>query len=86
MIYIIMSECRFKEFGIRLHEVNVDREDINRHLQESVQPSETHKWTQLYSARFSSVILENREIRDKKDIKLYLVVKVAMRYSTVMGM
>ena len=52
-----------KEFGIRLHEVNVDREDINRHLQESVWASETHKWTQL-SPAVAQLFLA-WEIRDK---------------------
>lgn len=36
-----------KEFGIKLHEVNVDKSDIEDKLEESIWASETHKWTQV---------------------------------------
>lgn len=39
-----------EEFGIKLHEINVDREDIEEVLSESVWASETHKWTQVSPA------------------------------------
>ena len=39
-----------KEFGIKLHEVNVDREDIEKKLKESIWASETFKWTQVSPA------------------------------------
>ena len=39
-----------KEFGIKLHEVNVDREDIEKRLSESIWASETFKWTQVSPA------------------------------------
>jgi asparagine synthase (glutamine-hydrolysing) len=39
-----------KEFGIKLHEINVDRKDIEEMLSESIWASETHKWTQVSPA------------------------------------
>ena len=39
-----------KEFGIKLHEINVDRKDIEDMLSESIWASETHKWTQVSPA------------------------------------
>lgn len=39
-----------KEFGIKLHEVNVDRKDIEKKLKESIWASETFKWTQVTPA------------------------------------
>jgi len=39
-----------KEFGIKLHEVNVDREDIEKKLKGSIWASETFKWTQVSPA------------------------------------
>lgn len=39
-----------KEFGITLHEVNVDREEIEEKLKESIWAVETHKWTQVSPA------------------------------------
>ncbi len=39
-----------KEFGIKLHEINVDRKDIQDILSESIWASETHKWTQVSPA------------------------------------
>lgn len=39
-----------EEFGIKLHEINVDREDIEDVLSESIWASETHKWTQVSPA------------------------------------
>jgi asparagine synthase (glutamine-hydrolysing) len=39
-----------KEFGIKLHEINVDRKNIEDILAESVWASETHKWTQVSPA------------------------------------
>ena len=52
-----------KEFGIKLHEVNVDREDIDRALKESIWASETHKWTQVSPA--VAQLFLSWEIRDK---------------------
>jgi asparagine synthase (glutamine-hydrolysing) len=39
-----------QEFGIKLHEINVDRDDIESILPESIWASETHKWTQVSPA------------------------------------
>ena len=39
-----------KEFGVKLHEINVDKEDIEEMLSESIWASETHKWTQVSPA------------------------------------
>ena len=39
-----------KEFGIKLHEINVDKKDIEEMLSESIWASETHKWTQVSPA------------------------------------
>lgn len=39
-----------KEFGIKLHEINVSKKDIERMLPESIWASETHKWTQVSPA------------------------------------
>jgi len=39
-----------EEFAIKLHEINVDREDIEEVLPESIWASETHKWTQVSPA------------------------------------
>lgn len=36
-----------KEFGIKLHEVNVDKSDIEDRIEESIWACETHKWTQV---------------------------------------
>ena len=52
-----------KEFGIKLHEVNVNREDIDRALEESIWASETHKWTQVSPA--VAQLFLSWEIRDK---------------------
>mgnify|MGYP003625081488 FL=1 len=52
-----------KEFGIKLHEVNVDREDIERVLEESIWASETHKWTQISPA--VAQLFLSWEVRDK---------------------
>ena len=52
-----------KEFGIKLHEVNVDRVDIERALEESIWASETHKWTQISPA--VAQLFLSWEIRDK---------------------
>jgi asparagine synthase (glutamine-hydrolysing) len=52
-----------KEFGIKLHEVNVDRKDIERVLEESIWASETHKWTQVSPA--VAQLFLSWEIRDK---------------------
>jgi asparagine synthase (glutamine-hydrolysing) len=38
------------EFGIKLHEINVDKDDIEEMLSESIWASETHKWTQVSPA------------------------------------
>ena len=38
------------EFGITLHEVNVDRDDVAGFLDESIWASETYKWTQVTPA------------------------------------
>ena len=38
------------EFGIKLHEVNVDRDEIDEVLEEAVWASETYKWTQVSPA------------------------------------
>lgn len=39
-----------EEFGIELHEINVDRQDIEDVLPEAIWASETHKWTQVSPA------------------------------------
>ena len=39
-----------KEFGIKLHEINVDKKDIEEMLPEAIWASETHKWTQVSPA------------------------------------
>lgn len=39
-----------KEFGIKLHEITVSREDIENRLKESIWAVETHKWTQVSPA------------------------------------
>ena len=52
-----------KEFGIKLHEVNVDREDIEEYLEESIWASETYKWTQV-SPAVAQLFLA-REIQNK---------------------
>ena len=52
-----------KEFDIKLHEVNVSRDDIERELSESVWASETHKWTQVSPA--VAQLFLSWEIRDK---------------------
>jgi len=52
-----------KEFGIKLHEVNVDRHDIERVLEESIWASESHKWTQIAPA--VAQLFLSWEIRDK---------------------
>ena len=39
-----------KEFGIKLHEINVDKSDIETILPEAIWASETHKWTQVAPA------------------------------------
>lgn len=52
-----------KEFGIKLHEVHVTREDIERVLKESIWAVETHKWTQV-SPAVAQLFLA-WEIRDK---------------------
>lgn len=35
------------EFGIKLHEVNIDKSQIEEKLEESIWACETHKWTQV---------------------------------------
>tara|TARA_Y100000356_G_scaffold96154_1_gene81512 strand:- start:316 stop:2028 length:1713 start_codon:yes stop_codon:yes gene_type:complete len=52
-----------KEFGIKLHEVNVERDEIDEVLEESVWASETYKWTQV-SPAVAQLFLA-WEIRDK---------------------
>lgn len=52
-----------KEFGIKLHEVNVSREQIEEVLKESIWAVETHKWTQVSPAvaqLFLSKEIQNR--------------------------
>jgi asparagine synthase (glutamine-hydrolysing) len=39
-----------KEFGIKLHEINVTRDQIEAVLKESIWATETHKWTQVSPA------------------------------------
>ena len=51
------------EFGIKLNEVNADRFDVSRVLEESVWASESHKWTQVSPA--VAQLLLSWEIRDK---------------------
>ena len=52
-----------KEFGIKLHIVNVDRTDIEDYLKESIWASETFKWTQV-SPAVAQLFLA-REIQSK---------------------
>ena len=52
-----------KELGVRLHEVNVSKEDIQNNLKESIWASETHKWTQVSPA--VAQLFLSWEIRDK---------------------
>ena len=52
-----------KEFGIKLHEVNVDQDDIESYLRESIWAAETHKWTQVSPA--VAQLFLSWEIRDK---------------------
>lgn len=52
-----------KELGVRLHEVNVNKEDIQNNLKESIWASETHKWTQVSPA--VAQLFLSWEIRDK---------------------
>ena len=51
------------EFGVKLHEVNVDKSEIEDILEESIWASETHKWTQV-SPSVAQLFLA-WEIRDK---------------------
>ena len=51
------------EFGIKLNEVNVDRQDIENVLKESIWASESHKWTQVAPA--VAQLFLSWEIRDK---------------------
>lgn len=52
-----------KELGVRLHEVNVSKDDIENNLKESIWASETHKWTQVSPA--VAQLFLSWEIRDK---------------------
>ena len=52
-----------RELGVRLHEVNVSKEDIQNNLKESIWASETHKWTQVSPA--VAQLFLSWEIRDK---------------------
>ena len=52
-----------KEFGIKLNEVNIKKEDVEHYLEESIWASETHKWTQV-SPSVAQLFL-SWEIRDK---------------------
>jgi len=51
------------ELGVRLHEVNVSKDDIENNLKESIWASETHKWTQVSPA--VAQLFLSWEIRDK---------------------
>jgi asparagine synthase (glutamine-hydrolysing) len=52
-----------KEFGIKLHEVNITKSDVENYLEESIWASETHKWTQI-SPSVAQLFL-SWEVRDK---------------------
>jgi len=52
-----------KEFGIKLNEVNIRKEDVEEYLEESIWASETYKWTQV-SPSVAQLFL-SWEIRDK---------------------
>lgn len=47
---IFYAKLAAEEFGIKLHEINVDRKDIEDILPEAIWASETHKWTQVSPA------------------------------------